>query len=93
MFKFTTVLIFSTNWFLFGRKKIQYALPSAADANSIVNRLPGYADDMAFIKEHTFSDWIVEIVVIKKPSVNIKHIKRVDHILRFEKLQQTSPKC
>lgn len=73
---------------LWTKKRYKYVGAKANDPNSIVNRLPGYKDDMEFIQNHTFSEWIEELFPRRKsPSVNLKHMQGVDQILRFENLQ------
>ena len=50
--------------------------------------VPGYNEDIDFIQNHTFSEWILEKFDGNKPrTINLKYVKGTDRYLRFESLQ------
>jgi hypothetical protein len=74
---------------LWTKKKYKY-VGLKNDPKSFVNTIPGYLEDMQFIESHTFPEWIDHFLKDKKtPAINNKHVQGVDHILRFERLQDT----
>lgn len=73
---------------LWTKKRFKYA-SLRDDPNSFVNTLPGYREDMEFIENHSFAEWLEHFFEDKKsPTVNRKHAEGVDRVLRFETLQQ-----
>ena len=73
---------------LWTKKKFKYT-SLRDDPESFVNTLPGYREDMEFIENHSFSEWLEHFFEGKKrPTVNRKHAEGVDRLLRFETLQQ-----
>lgn len=77
---------------LWVKKRHAYAM-EAADPDFFGHKIPGFMEDMAFIQQHTFSEWVVEkyAVALRPDARNSLHRKFVagcDHILRFETLQE-----
>lgn len=71
------------------KKKFKYSSEAVRnDPNHFVNMVPGYNEDIDFIQNHTFSEWILEKFDGNKPrTINLKYVKGTDRYLRFESLQ------
>jgi len=89
IFKFVTVRnTFDSIVSLWAKKKYDY-VPLLNNPNSFVNRLNGYRDDMIFIRDHTFSEWIQERFSNKKNiNTQLKFTEYVDKIIRYENLNE-----
>jgi hypothetical protein len=88
LLKFTSVRNpFDSLVSLWTKKKYKYA-DKLNDSNSIVNRLQDWDEDMLYIQEHTFSEWIIEFFSNRNfPTINAKHVSGVNRWLKFENLQ------
>ena len=86
--KFTTVRNpFDSLVSLWTKKKYKY-FDKIKDPNSFVNKIPGYANDMEFIRNHSFSEWVMYLYNDKKQAViNFKYTHGVDKFIRFESMQ------
>ena len=75
------------------KKRYKYQ-PLLSDPSSWVHRIPHYAQDMEFCKNHSFDEWIIKHYskgVIKrilclKPSMYNEYTKGVDIIIRYENI-------
>lgn len=61
--------------------------------NTFVHKKPGFVEDMMFVKENTFSDWILaEFKNLAEDNVerhlNGKYMDYADRVIRFENLNQ-----
>jgi len=76
---------------LWTKKKFAYAELAKSD-EFFGNKIPNFTDDMAYIQEHTFSEWATNVFIPKYPaggghSMHRKFVAGVNHILKFENLQ------
>lgn len=76
---------------LWVKKRTSYQ-PLLDDPDSFVNRLPGFADDMRWIGEHTFSEWVERqyghIDDNRRRHLYGPYLRGADFVMRFERLQQ-----
>ena len=92
LFKFTTVRNpFDSLVSLYVKMRTAY-LPLLDDAESFVNRKPGFAEDMRFVMEHTFSEWVQHQYSSPPLRRGPRHLYRkflngMDYVMRFENLQ------
>lgn len=61
------------------------------DPDSWVHKKPGYVEDMYFIRDHSFSDWIISKFEDlskdnKSRHLSEKFLKKADRVLKFEEL-------
>lgn len=92
LFKFTTVRNpFDSLVSLWVKKRGRYQ-ELLDDPDSFVNRIPGFADDIRFVRDHTFTEWIDrefgDILDGRPRHLYSSFINSVDHIMKFERLQQ-----
>lgn len=92
LFKFTTVRNpFDSLVSLYVKKRTSYR-PLLDDEDSFVNRKPGFAEDMQFVMEHSFSEWVQRQYALRPFARRTRHlyaryIKGMDYIMKFENLQ------
>jgi Sulfotransferase family len=73
---------------LWTKKRYKYVGAKRTNPKSIVNQIKGYDQDMDFIQNHTFSEWVIEVLGRRKNlTVNTKHVVGTNHVLHFETLQ------
>ncbi len=76
---------------LWSKKRSEYQ-PLLDDPDSFVNRLPGFRDDMEFVLNHTFSEWVEERLSDAKPtSMYDGFVEHADAVMRFERLDRDFP--
>lgn len=76
---------------LWVKKRTSYQ-PLLDDPDSFVNQTPGFAEDMEFVVDHTFSEWIERQYADLVGDGRQRHLygpylRDVDHVMRFENLQ------
>lgn len=76
-------------WF---KKKYSY-VPLLDDPSAFIHRLPGFVTEMEFVREHTFSEWVIENYRAlgddgQKRHLYGRYLHYTDTVLRFEHLQQ-----
>ena len=91
LYKFTAVRnTFDSLVSLYIKQRTAYQ-PLLDDPDSFVHRIPGFADDVRWTVEHTFSEWIERRYgsLRGQPPVHLysPFIRGVDHIMRYEHLQ------
>lgn len=71
-------------------KKTTSYQPLLDDPDSFVNKLPGFADDMRWMLDHSFPEWIERQYADKVDAprhLYSGHLDRADFVMRFEDLQ------
>ena len=88
--KFVTVRNpFDSLYSLWYKMKNTY-VPLLNDNESWIYRKPGYLENMKFVKDHTFSEWIIRTYSQKldEPThLYNSHLKLTNRVIRFERLK------
>lgn len=76
---------------LWVKKRTSYQ-PLLDDPDSFVHQTPGFAEDMEFVLDHTFSEWIERQYADLVGDGRQRHLygpylRDVDHVMHFESLQ------
>lgn len=70
------------------KKRFAYA-DLAKDKNFFGYKLPGFMEDMQYVQDHSFSEWLLEKFTKNLPeggSINKRYMHHCDQILRYENL-------
>lgn len=76
---------------LWVKKRTTYQ-PLLDDPDSFVHWDPNFAEDMEFVRDHTFSEWIERQYARfenggRRRQLYSPFLRRVDHVMRYERLQ------
>lgn len=93
LFVFTTVRNpYDSLVSLWTKKRTSYQ-PLLDDPDSWVNRIPGFREDMIFVRDHSFSEWIEwDLGDCPPRSMYAEFADHADAVMRFERLSSDFPR-